>query len=84
MAISHIGFNRFRLRQYTGIPLSRISEAASEIAYDILRADQELRREIMDKYSIRSPGRGLYGRILNMYEVARPLSINLKGGYHRE
>ena len=37
MAISHVGYNSFRLRQLTGIPLTRICEVASDIAYEVLK-----------------------------------------------
>jgi hypothetical protein len=42
MAISHAGDHSFKLRQLTGIPLSRICEVASDIAYSVLLNDAEL------------------------------------------
>jgi hypothetical protein len=69
MAVSRIGYKSFRLRQLTGIPLSRLCEVACDIAYDILREDSELREEVISKYSIRSP--------------ERQLEIDLSKGYER-
>ena len=69
MVFSNTGFQSFRLRQLTGIPLSRISEVASEIAYNILIEDPDLKRKIIEKYSIRSP--------------ERQLEFNLKKGYEK-
>ncbi|MBW1859348.1 MAG: hypothetical protein JRI70_04535 [Deltaproteobacteria bacterium] len=51
------------------IPLTRISEIASDIAYRVLMDDAELRKEIIRKYSIRSP--------------QRQLEIDLKKGYEK-
>ena len=68
MAISHAGYESFRLRQLTGIPLSRICEVASEIAYKTLLEDPELRQEVMGKYSIRSPERQLEYDLKKGYE----------------
>jgi hypothetical protein len=47
MAISHAGYNSFRLRQLTGIPLSKICEVASDIAYEVLKENAEFREEII-------------------------------------
>ena len=44
MAISHAGYNSFRLRQLTGIPLSRICEVASDIAYEVLKENAQLKK----------------------------------------
>jgi hypothetical protein len=72
MAISYAWFKSFRLRQLTGIPLTRICEVASEIAYKTLLEDPELREEVIRKYSIRSPERQLeidldrgYGKVID-------------------
>ena len=69
MAISHAGYNSFRLRQLTGIPLSRICEVASDIAYEVLKENAQLKKEVIRKYSIRSPD--------------RQLEIDLERGYER-
>jgi hypothetical protein len=67
MAMSHAGYKSFRLRQLTGIPLSRICEVASDIAYRVLVDDAGLREDIISRYSLRSP--------------QRQLEIDLKKGY---
>ena len=72
MAISRAGYNSFRLRQLTGIPLSRISEAACEIAYGFLLEDRDLRQEIIEKYSIRSPEKQLELDLRKGYEKVIP------------
>jgi hypothetical protein len=69
MAVSHAGYRAFRLRQLTGIPLSRICEVASDIAYEVLKENAQLREEIIEKYSVRSPD--------------RQLEMDLKKGYER-
>ena len=69
MAVSHAGYRAFRLRQLTGIPLTRICEVASDIAYKALRNDDALREDIIRRYSIRSP--------------ERQLEIDLKRGYEK-
>ena len=69
MAISFAGYQSFRLRQLTGIPLTRICEVACEIAYDRLLEDPGLLQEIREDYSIRSP--------------ERQLEIDLKRGYEK-
>ena len=69
MAVSHAGYRAFRLRQLTGIPLSRMCEVASGIAYRVLRDDDEFREDIIRRYSIRSP--------------ERQLEIDLKRGYEK-
>ena len=69
MTISHAGFKSFRLRQLTGIPLTRICEVASGIAYEVLLENPNLKQEVIDKYSIRSP--------------QRQLEIDLKKGYEK-
>lgn len=72
MAVSRAGFQSFRLRQLTGIPLSRISEVASEIAYKALLVDPDLRAEIIERYSIRSPERQLEYDLKKGYEKVIP------------
>ena len=72
MAISHAGYRSFRLRQLTGIPLSRISEVASDIAYKVLLDDQDLRQEVISKYSIRTPERQLEYDLKKGYEKVIP------------
>ena len=69
MAIRHAGYKSFRLRQLTGIPLSRVCEVASDIAYRVLKDDDEFREDIIKRYSIRSP--------------ERQLEIDLKRGYEK-
>ena len=69
MAISHAGYNSFRLRKLTGIPLFRICEVASDIAYEVLKENVQLKEEVIRKYSIRSPD--------------RQLEIDLERGYER-
>lgn len=68
MAISNAGYKSFRLRQLTGIPLSRICEVACDIAYEVLRENPVLKDETIRKYSIRSPERQLEIDIKNGYE----------------
>ena len=72
MAISPTSCNSFRLRQFTGIPLSRICEVASDIAYRILQEDPGLRQEIIEKYSIRSSERQLEYGLKRGYEKVIP------------
>jgi len=52
-------YNSFRLRQLTGIPLTRICEVAYEIAYETLLERPDLLQETIRKYSVRSPEREL-------------------------
>ena len=72
MAMSHAGFRSFRLRQLTGIPLTRICEVASDIAYNVLLDDPELRAEVINRYSIRSPERQLEYDLKKGYEKVIP------------
>jgi hypothetical protein len=72
MTISHAGFQSFRLRQLTGIPLTRICEVANEIAYNELLDNPELLAETMTKYSIRSPERQLEIDLERGYEKVIP------------
>jgi hypothetical protein len=72
MTISHAGFQSFRLRQLTGIPLTRICEVASEIAYNQLLNNPELLADTMRKYSIRSPERQLEIDLERGYEKVIP------------
>ncbi|MFX0141028.1 MAG: hypothetical protein ACFFDN_45740 [Candidatus Hodarchaeota archaeon] len=67
MATSNAGYKSFRLRQLTGIPLSRICEVACYIAYEALMENPRLKDETIRKYSIRSP--------------ERQLEMDLKNGY---
>jgi len=69
VAISFAGYQSFRLRQLTGIPLSRICEVACEISYHKLIEDPGLLREIREDYSIRTP--------------ERQLEIDLERGYEK-
>jgi len=69
VALSFAGYQSFRLRQLTGIPLSRICEVACEVAYHTLLDDPSLLQEIRNGYSIRSP--------------ERQLEIDLKNGYEK-
>ena len=69
MAVSFAGYQSFRLRQLTGIPLSKICEVACEIAYDTLLRDLELREKTIREYSIRTP--------------EKQLEIDLKNGYEK-
>ena len=57
--ISYAYYNSYKLRQLTGIPLTRICEVACEIAYDALLEKPDLLQETIKKYSIRSPERQL-------------------------
>jgi len=57
--ISYAFYNSYKLRQLTGIPLTRICEVACEIAYDTLLERPDLLQETIRKYSVRSPQRQL-------------------------
>ena len=57
--ISYAYYNSYKLRQLTGIPLTRICEVASEIAYDTLLERPDLLQDTIRKYSVRSPQRQL-------------------------
>jgi hypothetical protein len=57
--ISYAYYNSYKLRQLTGIPLTRICEVACEIAYDTLLERPDLLQETIRKYSVRSPERQL-------------------------
>ena len=72
MALSHAGFKSFRLRQLTGIPLTRICEVACDIAYRTVRDDPELREEVIRLYSIRPPEKQLEMDLKNGYEKVTP------------
>ena len=69
MVMSHAGYKSFRLRQLTGIPLTRICEVACDIAYKALLRNPGLREKIIRKYSMRSP--------------ERQLEIDLERGYEK-
>jgi hypothetical protein len=57
--MSYATYYSYRLRQLTGIPLTRICEVASEIAYGTLLKDPELLETTRKKYAVRSPERQL-------------------------
>ena len=57
--ISYAYYNSYKLRQLTGIPLTRICEVACEIAYDTLLERPDLLEDTIRKYSVRSPKRQL-------------------------
>jgi hypothetical protein len=57
--ISYAFYNSYRLRQLTGIPLTRICEVACEIAYDTLIENPFLLEETRKKYAVRTPERQL-------------------------
>ncbi len=59
MTISYATRNSYRLRQITGIPLTRICEVASEIAYEALTKDPDLLEKTRKDYAVRSPERQL-------------------------
>lgn len=69
MTISYGLFHSFKMRQLTGIPITRICEVACEIAYDTLLKDPELLGKTKKEYAIRSP--------------ERQLEIDLKKGYEK-
>jgi hypothetical protein len=71
--MSHAGWNSYRLRQLTGIPLTRICEVASEIAYETLIENPELLKETRKKYAVRSPERQLQIDIERGYVRLVPL-----------
>ena len=72
MALSYARFKSFRLRQLTGIPLSRICEVSSEIAYRVLLEDYGLLQDTIKKYSIRSPEKQLQIDLDRGYEKVTP------------
>jgi len=72
MTKSYAGFQSFRLRQLTGVPLTRICEVACEIAYNALRENPELLEETIRKYSIRSPERQLEIDLVRGYKKVIP------------
>jgi hypothetical protein len=72
VAISFAGYQSFKLRQLTGIPLSRICEVACEIAYDSLIENPYLLDDTIKKYSIRSPERQLEIDLNKGYEKLVP------------
>jgi hypothetical protein len=45
LSINHALYNSFKLRQWTGIPLTRICEVACDIAYDTLLEKPDLLQE---------------------------------------
>jgi hypothetical protein len=72
MAVSFAGYQSFKLRQLTGIPLSRICEVACEIAYDSLIENPYLLDDTIKKYSIRPPKRQLEIDLNRGYEKVVP------------
>ena len=71
--MSRATYYSYRLRQLTGIPLTRICEVASEIAYDTLLERPHLLQETIRKYSVRSPERQLEIDLSRGYERVVPL-----------
>ena len=67
--MSRATYYSYRLRQLTGIPLTRICEVASEIAYETLLKDPELLQRTRKNYAVRTP--------------ERQLEIDLSRGYVR-
>ena len=67
--MSRATYYSYRLRQLTGIPLTRICEVASEIAYESLLKDTKLLESTRKKYAVRTP--------------ERQLEIDLSRGYVR-
>jgi len=72
MAISFAGYKSFRLRQLTGIPLTRICEVACEIAYDVLLKEPGLLEKTIKEYSVRTPERQLEIDLSMGYEKVVP------------
>ncbi len=64
-----IGFQMFRLRQLTGIPFTRLSEVAAEIAFNTLMNNPELILKTIKTHSIRDP--------------MRQIEIDINKGYKR-
>ena len=71
--ISYAYSNSYKLRQLTGIPLTRICEVACEIAYDTLLERPDLLQETIRKYSVRSPERQLEIDLAKGYDRVVPL-----------
>ena len=67
--MSRATYYSYRLRQLTGIPLTRICEVASEIAYETLLKDPEFLERTRKKYAVRTS--------------ERQLEIDLSRGYVR-
>ena len=67
--MSRATYYSYRLRQLTGIPLTRICEVASEIAYETLLKDPEFLERTRKKYAVRT--------------AERQLEIDLSRGYER-
>jgi len=72
MALSFAGYRSFRLRQLTGIPLTRICEVACEIAYDTLLQSPGLLHDTIEKYSLRTPEMQLELDLNRGYEKVVP------------
>jgi hypothetical protein len=71
--ISYAYYNSYKLRQLTGIPLTRICEVACDIAYDTLLEKPDLLQETIRKYSVRSPEHQLEIDLSRWYERVVPL-----------
>jgi hypothetical protein len=71
--MSRATYYSYRLRQLTGIPLTRICEVASEIAYDTLLENSDLLQETKKKYAVRTPERQLEIDLNRGYERLVPL-----------
>jgi|GEM_PF-2678055 len=72
MVFSFAGYQSFRLRQLTGIPLTRICEVACEIAYDTLLQSPRLLQDTIEKYSLRTPEKQLELDLNRGYEKVVP------------
>ena len=71
--MSRATYYSYRLRQLTGIPLTRICEVASEIAYETLLKDPEFLERTRKKYAMRTPERQLEIDLSRGYERLVPL-----------
>ena len=71
--MSRATYYSYRLRQFTGIPLTRICEVASEIAYETLLKNPEFLEETRKKYAVRTPERQLEIDLSRGYERLVPL-----------
>ncbi|MGD0282352.1 MAG: hypothetical protein ABSB95_08330 [Dissulfurispiraceae bacterium] len=63
-----IGFNMFRLRQITGIPLTKLPEIAALITYEIIKDNDDFKRKLIKAHSIRDPERQIELDIKKGYE----------------
>lgn len=69
MALSFAGYQSFKLRQLTGVPITRLCEVACEIAYDTLLEKPELLRRL--------------GESMPCVPPERQLEIDLNRGYEK-